>query len=294
MSSTSSMNSEHLSADQSGELQRPVLRYHGGKWKLAEWIIGHMPPHRIYVEPFGGGASVLMRKPRSYAEVYNDRWSEVVNVFRVLRQADAAAELDRLLRLTPYSRDEFFATYEVAVDPVEEARRTILRSFAGFGSGAVNRDHVTGFRANSNRPGTTPAQDWQHYPDHIPAFVARLQGVVIEHRDALDVIAQHDTAETLFYVDPPYPHATRNIRRTSAVYAVEMSDEQHERLAGVLRDVRGMVMLSTYRSEMYDRLYTGWTCIERETHADGARYRVEQLWLNPACATAQRQQRLIA
>lgn len=72
------------------------------------------------------------------------------------------------------------------------------------------------------------------------------------------------------------------------------SDEQHERLAGVLRDVRGMVMLSTYRSEMYDRLYTGWTCIERETHADGARDRVEQLWLNPACATAQRQQRLIA
>ena len=91
-----------------------------------------------------------------------------------------------------------------------------------------------------------------------------------------------------------HPQPPRNVRRTSAVYAVEMSDEQHERLAGVLRDVRGMVMLSTYRSEMYDRLYTGWTCIERETHADGARYRVEQLWLNPACATAQRQQRLIA
>lgn len=274
-------------------VSRPVLRYHGGKWKLAEWIIGHMPPHRIYVEPFGGGASVLMRKSRSYAELYNDRWSEVVNVFRVLRQADAAAELNRLLRLTPYSRDEFFATYEVAADPVEEARRTILRSFAGFGSGAVSRGHVTGFRANSNRSGTTPAQDWQHYPDHVPAFVERLQGVVIENRDALDVIAQHDTAETLFYVDPPYPHATRNVRRTSAVYAVEMSDEQHERLAGVLRAVRGMVMLSTYRSEMYDRLYTGWTCIERETHADGARDRVEQLWLNPACAGAQRQQRLI-
>jgi len=70
---------------------RPVLRYHGGKWKLAPWIIAQMPPHRIYVEPFGGAASVLMRKSRVYAEVYNDRWDSVVNVFRVLRLNRAAA-----------------------------------------------------------------------------------------------------------------------------------------------------------------------------------------------------------
>lgn len=273
---------------------RPVLRYHGGKWKLAEWIIGEMPPHRIYVEPFGGGASVLMRKPRSYAEVYNDAWGEVVNVFRVLRDPAQACRLATLLELTPYARDEFFATYEVAADPVEEARRTILRSLAGFGSGAVSRSHVTGFRANSNRSGTTPAQDWRNYPEHVPTFVDRLRGVVVENRDAADVIAQHDTPETLFYVDPPYPHETRNVKKTSAVYSVEMTDDQHERLAGVLRAVRGMVMLSSYRSDRYDRLYAGWDRVERATHADGARDRVEVLWLNPACARAQRQQRLIA
>ena len=86
---------------------RPVLRYHGGKWRLAPWIISHFPPHRVYVEPFGGAASVLLRKPRSYAEVYNDRWADVVNVFRVLREPVRARALKRLIALTPFARDEF-------------------------------------------------------------------------------------------------------------------------------------------------------------------------------------------
>src|SRR3954471_8601570 len=102
------------------EPTRPVLRYHVGKWILAPWIISHFPSHRVYTEAFGGAASVLMRKPRSYGEVYNDLDGEIVNLFHVLR-GPRAGELIASLRLTPFARIEFEESYETAADPVEQA-----------------------------------------------------------------------------------------------------------------------------------------------------------------------------
>lgn len=271
--------------------KRPVLRYHGGKWKLAPWIVSLMPAHRIYVEPFAGAASVLLRKPRSYAEVYNDRWDTVVNVFRVLRDESKARQLKAALEMTPFARAEFEGQYadDEVVGEVEKARRTILRSYAGFGSASTNGEYATGFRANSNRSGTTPAHDWANYPEHIWFFVDRLRGVCIESKDALELIPQHDTKQTLFYVDPPYVHATRNMRRGNAAYSCEMSDEDHEALAEVLHRLRGMAMLSGYKSKLYGRLYKGWHQVQRAANADGARSRQEIMWFNAAAWRARSQ-----
>jgi DNA adenine methylase len=261
---------------------RPVLRYFGGKWMLAPWIISHFPPHRTYVEPFGGAGSVLMRKPRSYAEVYNDLDSEVVNLFRVLRER--GPDLRALLKLTPFARVEFDMSYEASPDPVERARRTIIRSFMGFGSNSVNREAKTGFRANANRSGTTPAHDWVNYPDCIEVFTERLSGVVIENRDAIEVMAQQDSPDALHFVDPPYVHDTRSEKHR---YACEMTDGDHERLLSFLPTLKGAVILCGYEHPLYERL--GWHTTTREAHADGARDRIEVLWLNPAAEAAQPQ-----
>ncbi|MEB5074311.1 DNA adenine methylase, partial [Pseudomonas aeruginosa] len=182
-------------------VRRPILRYHGGKWKLAPWIIQHLAPHHTYVEPFGGAASVLLRKARSYAEIYNDLDGDVVNLFRVAR--DHGEQLRQALALTPFAREEFEASYAETSDPLERARRMVIRSLQGFGTAAASGER-TGFRSTSTRSGTGPALDWRNYPDTLTAITERLQGVVIENRDALALMEYHDRPNTLHYVDPPY------------------------------------------------------------------------------------------
>lgn len=258
---------------------RPILRYHGGKWLLAPWIVSVFPPHRVYVEPYGGAASVLLRKPRSYAEVYNDLDGEVVNLFRVAR--DNGRDLIHRLALTPFSRDEFTDSYAPTEDPIEQARRTVARAFMGFGSAAAC-GAKTGFRANSNRSGTTPARDWANFPDSLGFVIDRLRGVVVENRPAVSVMQQHDGPETLHYVDPPYVLDTRSLANPYCKkgYKFEMTDEQHRDLAAALHGLKGMVVLSGYACPLYDQLYRDWKRIDRPALADGARPRTETLWLN--------------
>lgn len=270
---------------------RPVLRWFGGKWKLAPWILSHFPPHRVYVEPFGGAGSVLMRKPRSYCEVYNDVDGEVVNLFRVLRDPGKAARLVADLELTPFARDEFVASYEPTAEPIENARRLIMRSFMGFGSNGHNAKRKTGFRANSNRSGTTPAHDWRNYPETLHGVIDRLRGIVIENRDYAEVIAAHDGDQTLIYADPPYVMETRS---RGNVYDAKYGgynhdfreDADHERLAAALHASSSMVILSGYPSPLYDRLFGDWRVITTRALADGARERSEVLWLNARAASA--------
>lgn len=258
--------------------RRPLIRYHGGKWNLAPWIIAHFPPHRVYVEPFGGAASVLLRKSRSYAEVYNDLDGEIVNLFRVTR--DQGTELVRALELTPFARDEYYAAFAPTDDPVELARRVVIRSFMGFGSDSILRSRRSGFRSTAERSGTTPAHDWQHFPGCLPAIIERLRGVVIENRPAIQVMREHDGPRTLHYCDPPYlPETRTTLSHQRAAYEQEMTEDDHRQLAAGLRDMRGMVVLSGYPSPLYEELYADWERVERPALADGAKPRTEVLWL---------------
>ncbi|MCW8129608.1 MAG: DNA adenine methylase [Planctomycetota bacterium] len=272
------------------KVTRPLLRWHGGKWLLAPWIIQHLPAHRRYCEPYGGAGSVLLRKKPAHSEIYNDLDDLVVNLFQVLR-GPRANELIEALRLTPFARKEFDLAYEVAIDPVEEARRLVIRSFMGFGSDGFNRDVTTGFRAYSDRSCTTPAHDWANYPLALRGIVERLRSVVIESRPALDVMRTADEIFTLHYVDPPYLPETRSSKSRKCggkyhAYRHEMTEQDHRELLDFLPTLRGMVVLSGYPSPLYDQHLKGWIRVERAALADGARQRIECLWLNSSAVEA--------
>lgn len=264
-------------------VSRPVVRWFGGKWKLAPWIISHFPAHRCYVEPFGGGASVLMRKQPAYAEVYNDLDGDIVNLFRVLRSPDAE-ELARRIELTPFAREEFEVSYECSIDKIEMARRLVVKSFMGFGTNAHNSARRTGFRSNSNRSGTTPARDWRNYPEALAKVIDRLRGVIVENRPAEMVMATHDSETTLHYVDPPYVWDTRApakaTNKSYGGYVHEMNDDDHIGLLRFLRSLKGMVLISGYANPIYDFHLDGWERVETPAFADGAAARTECLWMN--------------
>lgn len=230
-----------------------------------------------------------MRKSRSDFEVYNDLDGDVVNVFRVLRDASAASELQRILRLTPWSRREFEDSYAPTDDPIERARRTIVRCFMGHGT-TSRRKNRTGFRAGShpNRKGGGFG-DWKGYHDAIPSFVERLTGVVIEERDAFEILDRHDAPDALFYVDPPYPASERTSIRgpgdNDRCYRNEMGDDDsHRRLSASLHRRVAAVIVSGYRCALYDDLYSAWTRHERHAMADHGASRTECIWVKPSGA----------
>jgi len=268
-------------------VSRPALRYHGGKFRLAPWILQFFPEHGCYVEPFGGAAGVLLQKPRVYAEVYNDLDGDIVNFFRVLRDPLTRPDLIEACLLTPYARDEFDLAYEPTDDPLERARRTAVRAAMGFGSAGATKA-ITGFRTDTRRKYGTAQHNWADYPGALAAIGERFSGVLIENRDALQVIADHDGPDTLHFVDPPYVFETRVMRRGGG-YRHELDTLQHQQLLDALNVVDGMVVVCGYPTELYDLALAGWTRHETRARISAGRgtgLRTEVVWLNPACSAA--------
>jgi DNA adenine methylase len=269
-------------------VNRPILRYHGSKFLLADWIISFFPDHKLYCEPYGGTASVLLKKSRSTSEVYNDLNDEIVNLFRVCR--DHPKEIISALYLTPFSRDEFNLSYHPTDDPVERARRTVIRSFMGFGGGV--QSSKVGFKSNSIKTHTPAPVTWATYPDELKLIIDRMRGVMIENRNGLEVIDGHDSKETLFYLDPPYMKDTRYLGKKTKIYAHEMEDFQHEELLKHIRKIKGMTVISGYDTEVYNDILFDWRKESIATVADAGTNiknmdRTEVLWISPNCRQTQ-------
>lgn len=269
---------------------RPVIPYFGGKWKIADWICSYFPKHRIYIEPFGGAASVLMRKEPSKVEIYNDLNDEIVNLFRILRDPAAAEKLRELLNLTPYARTEWQDCSEFSTDPIEQARRTIVISVMSCNSGKAIRRQSNGMKVFSKEH--THAKTFRNHTNSLKIVTQRLQNVIIENHDAVKVMTQNDTKETLHFVDPPYLAEGRKDK--TEMYSYELlTGSDHQQLAEVLRSLKGSVVLSGYPSDLYKELFEdfGWKSFSTKSSdgssKKGESLRTEVIWLNPKAYSLQ-------
>lgn len=279
---------------------KPLMRYHGAKWRLAPWIISHFPQHHCYVEPFGGSAAVLISKEPSTREVYNDKNDEIVNLFNVIRCNNMRPELLRLLHMTPYSRTEFewakedshrnrngHGKIEPGYPAVMEAHKLLVRAQMGFGSAGATRGN-TGFRLDTARGGTSLQSLWSDLPATVLEVTERLRNVVIENTDAYNVIKQHDRGDTLFYLDPPYTLDTRTNKDSYGKF--EMREFEHTRLLELTQKSKGMFVISGYDNELYNDTLAGWTKSSRQTaisSRNGSSTRTEVLWISPNCEQQQ-------
>jgi len=267
---------------------RPVLRYHGGKFRLAPWILSFFPRHTVYVEPFGGGGSVLLAKQPTATEVYNDLDSRVVGLFRVLRDPSKAGELARRLELTPFAREEYETwCYADPIDDIDAAHQLVARGFMGQSSKGIWQR--SGFDTRTNEDGyCSRVSALRNTPAACRTVTQRLIRVVIEHDNAVEIIKRHDRPDALIYCDPPYLTAQG---RGTRIYTHDFKADDHRKLAAALRSLKlAMVVLSGYPSALYEELYPDWQRHQRKAMADGGRERTEVVWLNPACAAALEQQ----
>jgi len=281
----------------------PILWF-GGKGNMTAKLLPLLPAHHTYVEVFGGGAALLFTKQPVPVEVYNDLDEGLVNFFRVLRDPDGAKELQRLASLTPYSRAEYYYNrdyWQDEADPVQRAYRWWCVARMSF-SGCLGRSWSY-TRTCTRRGMSGSCSQWLSVIEDLPRFHERIMRVQIECDDFRKVIPRYDTAETLFYCDPPYVTDTRRM----GGYAHEMNEQDHKELVELLLGITGKVVVSGYNHDIYNPLVdNGWRQINYKTacYATGRtrgtgvlgegsgrkmQPRTEMVWLSPNCGKSSNQ-----
>ena len=265
---------------------KPPIAWIGGKYYLSKWVIEQMPVHRVYIEPFGGMANVLLKKHPSEVEYFNDLDGRITNFFQVIRNSSTFEEFQRLCELTPYSREEFknVCESEEPTNPVERAHWFFVRcrqARGGMGSGNLTKNAwATSTRTRREMP--EPVSKYLSAVDGLIKVADRFRCVMIEQLPAIELIRKYDSSDALFYCDPPYPRSTLS-GKNKPLYGCDMSDLEHECLLSTLKLCKGKVLISSYDSRLYREQLSNWNCVVKSTHvqfSNSSQNRIEHLWKN--------------
>jgi DNA adenine methylase len=233
----------------------------GGKRRLAKHIIGAFPPHKLYVEVFGGSGAILFAKDPSPIEIYNDFDSSLFNVFQCVKDREKMEQMRDILSLKLYGKEESrlsFIEKDNEEDPVKRAAAWLHCLMTVYGnkiatgvnwSMSLNKNQTT-----HNVP--TRVLAYLAMIDRLPEIHSRLRTVQIENASFETLIPQYDAEDAVFYVDPPYVTETRDEK----LYTKELRQRDHHNLLRLLLDLKGSAVYSGYVHPTMRILETnGWT-----------------------------------
>lgn len=261
-------------------ITRPALKYYGGKWDLAKWIISHFVPHDHYIEPCFGAGSVLLQKEPSKLETVNDRNGRLVNFFKVLR--DNGKELVEKIELTPWAKDEYKLSQIQSDDSLEDARRFYFMCWMSINGGP----EPTGMSISNMYHGDSKNPSNRAYKHKLREVTERLKYVQILNEDARTMLDRYQKYDDfLIYFDPPY---LKELRAHKSGYdKFEVDNQFHVDMAEKLLRLKGHVIVSGYQNQLYKELYedNGYVRVDKEARTNGGQSRTESLWLSPSVHT---------
>lgn len=230
--------------------------YIGGKGRLADTIIKLIPEHKIYVEPFGGSGKVLLNKPLSKIEVYNDADLRLSNLFYVV--AFKFKEFEEKVNRLAYSRALFrkfhkelkFKTLKLEeLGDVDLAVKTYYTIRASFNGQFTTRSLSQSYTKNG-------ASIFFNGLDNLSAIHERLKNVVIEFLSYDKILDKYiEREDTFIYLDPPYFGAEH-------YYEAKFTLEDHKKMLSMLKNAKAKWLLSGYANDLYDTELEGFYRLE--------------------------------
>jgi DNA adenine methylase len=222
---------------------RAPFGYPGGKSRSLKFILPLLPNRTIYVEPFGGSGSVLLAKPVSKLEVFNDRYAGVVAFYRCIVDSSKLDALVDRLDLTIDAREEWIwcaSTWENCTDDVERAARWFYMHTYSFSNKGRCWGRQTG--------GSSMAGKVRERLKVFPKIHERMKNVQIENQDWRECIKDYANKKAVFYCDPPYLYDTSY----SKIYDHDMRHEDHKHFLDLIFDTPGYFVISGYSSKLYE------------------------------------------
>lgn len=261
---------------------RGILKTHGGKGRLSQFIIDHFPSNYEklnYLELFCGGASVFMSKKPSVSELLNDKCEKTIAVLRTIRDHSNYF----IKALSHFKYEEKVFAREILLEGLYEkefdiaVNEFILRRMS---RGGMKKTFAWSDRQRGGQPGDVNA--WQTAISMIPEWSKRLKDTIITNLSFEQMTVWLEDSNTIIYQDPPYLHETR---KSTKVYDHEMTEEQHIQLAEMNNVAKAKICLSGYDSQLYRTLYCNWNRYEKVVPNNASQGKVkrkmtEVLWTN--------------